>query len=81
MSKAAKFREYAHDCIELAEKTTSGSYREMMLSVASTWMVLADQAQREAELQANDRNVTTDVGKKPDEYRNQAENPQHSGAT
>jgi len=57
MNKSAKFRQYAHECVELAERATTGSHRAMMLSMAATWLRLADQAQREAELKADDRDV------------------------
>ena len=58
MNKSAKFRQYAHECVELAERATTGSHRAMMLSMAATWLRLADQAQRQAELDADDRDVS-----------------------
>jgi len=57
MSKSAQFREYARNCVRLAEVATAGSHRAMMLSMADTWLKFADQEQREAELEADDRDV------------------------
>jgi hypothetical protein len=57
MSKSAQFREYARNCVRLAENATAGSHRAMMLSMAHTWLKFADQEQREAALKADDSDV------------------------
>ncbi len=59
MGTPAEFRKYAEECVELAQKATSAHHREMMLSMAEKWLKLADQAQREAEWRADDRDVRT----------------------
>jgi hypothetical protein len=52
MGTPAEFRKYAEECVELAQKAHSVSHRDLMLSMAETWLRLADQAQREAEWKA-----------------------------
>jgi len=54
MSKSVKFQQYARECAALAERTTTGSHRAMMLSMAGTWLKFAHEEGREPDWKAEE---------------------------
>jgi len=57
MSKSVKFQQYARECAALAERTPTGSHRAMMLSMAGTWLKLADEERRAPDWKADERDA------------------------
>jgi hypothetical protein len=54
MGTRADFRNYAHQCIELARKTNNSTTRETLLEMAEIWLGLAGVAVSDLEqLRAN----------------------------
>ena len=56
MNQSAQFAQYAERCVRLAE-SSDGSHRALMLSMAHAWSKLAEQAQRDTKLEANERDL------------------------
>jgi hypothetical protein len=49
MSTSAECREYAQQCVDLAERATTERHRATLLGIAEKWIKLADLAQRDTE--------------------------------
>ena len=45
----ASYRKYARECLELAEEPASKQDRRMLITLAETWLKLAELTRREAE--------------------------------
>jgi hypothetical protein len=45
----ANYRKYARECLELAEQPAGKHDRRMLLTIAETWLKLAEITRREAE--------------------------------
>ena len=46
MAKAAEYRQFAWDCLKLAEAASNAKTRASMMAVAERWVRLAEQAER-----------------------------------
>jgi hypothetical protein len=55
MSTSAECRKYAQQCVELAKSARTAHHRAILLSIAEKWLSLANIAQREAEMIADNR--------------------------
>jgi hypothetical protein len=46
MGKAEQYRHYAAECIRLARQAQQSSEKDMLLSMAASWLRLAEHAER-----------------------------------
>src|SRR5881392_3999035 len=51
MKTAAQYRNFARDCLKLAEGTSNGDTRASMLDLAQRWLRLAEQSERTPQYQ------------------------------
>jgi len=61
MGPAAEFRRYARRYVERSRRADGYGRRIVLLATANKWLNLAEQAQREAELMADDRDLKPEV--------------------
>jgi hypothetical protein len=53
MGTPAEFHQNAHECVELAKRTSNTVHRDLLLGLATKWLQLAGVTRREIELTAN----------------------------
>jgi hypothetical protein len=61
MSTADECRQFAKDCSELAQTTTSNRHRTLLLEIAQRWLHLAADAQHSAELSGDSERCGADM--------------------